>query len=83
MAYSKLDLLNDINDLVERYITQEIAAHFPDEEDAEILVEPDEDGDMIDLNTGNIWNIDTQEIIGSKDLKTGIKTKLRGCWKSD
>ena len=77
MSYTKLELFNDINALVERYITQELAAHMPAELDADVTVEPDEQGDHIDLATGDIWDLEKQEVIGVKDLKTGIKTWVR------
>ena len=36
-AYTKIDLLNDINQLVERYIEQEIAAMIPDDDDFDAI----------------------------------------------
>lgn len=74
---TKADLLVQIHDLVERYIEQELAARYSEvtgDEDANIVVESDSDGDDIDKATGDIWNLETQEIIGTKNLKTGEKT---------
>jgi hypothetical protein len=59
MAYTKLDLLNDINTLVERYVEQELALRLPVEAEAEadITVELDSDGHYIDKATGDIWDL--------------------------
>ena len=42
-------------------------------EEVEISVEQDKEGDYVDKE-GNIYDIETSEIIGKKDLKTGKKT---------
>jgi hypothetical protein len=82
MSYSKVDLLNDIHELVEKYITQELSSYYEGQLDQdgidEIAVEEDSDGDLVDNETGNIWNLDTQEIIGWKDPLTGEKTWNEG-----
>ena len=74
-TYTKMDMLNDINMAVERYIEQELAAMIPpdNDDDIEIIVCSDSEGDDIDTTSGDIWNLETQEIIGQKDLKTGKK----------
>ena len=45
-----------------------------DDEVADVLVVSDSEGHDIDMNTGDIWDLDAQEIVGQKDLKTGKKT---------
>lgn len=81
--YSKLDLFNDIHELVEKYIASELAKFIPEGEDAdsevEIQVELDESdgqGHYVDMLTGNIWDLESQEIIGQKDLVSGVKTMI-------
>ncbi len=79
MQYTKQELLNDIHDLVEKYITQELEARMPaeiimSEDPAEVIVESDSEGDDIDTTTGDIWDIKNQIIVGRKDLKS--KTKM-------
>jgi hypothetical protein len=71
-----MDLLNDIHGLVEKYLEQELAAMIPPEidDEAEVLVMSDSEGDDVDTVTGDIWDVEAQEIIGQKDLKTGKKT---------
>ena len=77
---SKADLLVQIHDLVEQYIEQELSARYSNilqennaDEEFDVVVESDSDGDDIDTNTGDIWDLEKQEIIGTKDLKTGQK----------
>lgn len=75
MEYTKADLFNDIHQLIEKYVEQEFAKLLPDiAEEEEVQVEQDEEGDYIDRLTGNIWDLDAQEIIGEKNMKTGEKT---------
>jgi len=75
MAYTKADLFNDIHGFLEKYIEQEISRLIPElVEDEEVHVELDEEGHYVDRLTGNIWDLDAQEIIGEKDLETGVKT---------
>ena len=69
-----MDLFNDIHNLVEKYIEQELAKMLPDQDEDDVEVEVDEDGDYIDRLTGNIWDLDAQEIIGEKNMSTGEKT---------
>ena len=82
MSFTKADLLNEINTLVERYIEQELAAMIPpdqnDGQDVEVIVESDSEGHDVDLVTGDIWDLENQTIIGQKDLKTGKKTLFAG-----
>lgn len=80
--YTKEQLLFDINDLVERYLEQELTgmqemlsqALSNDDAEGEIVVESDSEGDDIDMRTGDIWDLNNQEIIGRKDLESGTKT---------
>ena len=78
--YTKQQLLLDIHDLVERYLEQElcamqamVAATNTTTPSADIEVESDSEGDDVDMNTGDIWDLDKQEIVGRKDLKSGKK----------
>ena len=73
-TYTKQDLLNDIHDLVEKYIAQELAAQTVTDEAGEIIVESDSEGDDVDTQTGDIWDLKNQKIIGRMDLKTKTKT---------
>jgi hypothetical protein len=77
MSYTKAQLFNDINDLVERYITEQLllkSASTGEDDPSEVKVEQDNDGDYIDPKTGDIWDLENQCIIGSKNLQTGEKT---------
>ena len=74
MSYSKLQLFNDINELVERYVEQEISAMVPLDAEADVLVASDSEGDDIDIASGDIWDLENQEVIGQKDMQTGKKT---------
>lgn len=82
MAYTKQQLLLDIHDLVERYIEQELAARLPQDivpdEANEIAVVSDSEGDDIDENTGDIWVLETQTIVGRKNLQTKEKEWFNG-----
>jgi hypothetical protein len=72
MSYTKMDLLNDIHNLVEKYLEQELAAHTSVDK-AEITVESDSEGDDVDLSSGDIWDVKTQTIVGRKNLTTKQK----------
>lgn len=63
--YTKQQLFTDINELVERYIEQELALKLPAVV-ADIVVESDSEGDNVDTNTGDIWDLDNQKIVGRK-----------------
>jgi hypothetical protein len=73
-TYTKTDLLNDIHELVEKYIEQELTEMLGQEQDAQVIVVSDSEGDDIDMTSGDIWNLQTQNIIGTKDLRTGKKS---------
>jgi len=72
---NKKQFIEKILEVVEEY-TSQFDKDDNDSDNSEITVCPDDDGDFID-QCGNIWDIEKEEMIGTKDSETGKKTLFK------